>query len=258
MKPIKQLEESDTLFKMGFKKQFFIIVILLVIGRNDLSAQTQRATYVGIELGSALQMGNVERTDLHGLRLKNTINPQIRIIANFELTESLYLKSGLGLMTYSTNISFESYSDPVLIREVPNISLGLEKEIVKSGKFKPYLGFDIFINSRPKMNSIEINSPEGARLIPASETENILVHQASITASSSSFIIYLMPSMGINYQINNKILATLFGSYGWNISEPLIVFDYSSLRLNGNAHSFQGSYSGNLFALQVGLRYRLK
>ncbi|RZS96331.1 hypothetical protein BC751_1900 [Cecembia calidifontis] len=240
--------------------KYIILTLFLIFGFGeiDLSAQSQKEVILGIELGPAMQFGNIDQSNLQGLTLKNTLNPQIRFNGYLELSDNLRLKTGLGLMTYSTNLAFGEFSDPVLIREVANISLGLEKEFLSNRKLRPFLGLDIFVQSRPKMNKVEFDSSEGIKLIPASETQDILVNQGTVTVSSSSVFLYLTPSVGFNYQLSNKILASLSGTYGWNLTDPLIIFDYSTLTLGERSYSFKGSYSGDFLSVLVGLKYRLR
>lgn len=246
------------MLKMDSKHILFVLILFFQFGSSNLYSQNQKEKFLGIEIGPVLQFGNVEQSNLQGLRLKNTLNPQIRFVGNFELGENTFLKTGLGLMTYSTNIAFGEFSDPVLIREVANISLGLEKEFLRKAKLRPFIGLEVFVQSRPKMNNVSFDSPEGIKLIPASETQIILVNQGTVSVSSSPIFLYLNPSIGLRYQLSNKTLVTLSGTYGWNISDPLIIYDYRTLTLDGRNYNFKGSYSGDFFAIQVGLKYRIR
>lgn len=246
------------MLKMDIKHILLALILFFQFGSSDLYSQNQKEKYLGIEIGPVLQFGNVEQSNLQDLMLKNTLNPQIRFIGNFELGENLFLKTGLGLMTYSTNITYREYSDPVLIREVANISLGLEKEFLRKAKLRPFIGLEVFVQSRPKMNNVVFDSTEGIKLIPAIENQNILINQGTVSVSSSPIFLYLTPSIGLNYQLSNKILATLSGTYGWNISDPLIIFDYRTLTLDGSNYSFKGNYSGDFLAIQVGMKYRMR
>lgn len=243
---------------MDTKHILLVLILFFQFGSSNLYSQNQKEKYLGIEIGPVLQFGNVEQSNLQGLKLKNTLNPQIRIIGYFDIGENLFLKTGLGLMTYSTNIAFGEFSDPVLIREVVNVSLGLEKELLSNAKVRPFIGLEVFVQSRPKMNNVSFDSPEGVKLIPASETQNILVNQGTVNVSSSPLFLYLNPSIGLRYQLNNKTLATLSGTYGWNISDPLIIYDYRTLTLGGRNYNFKGSYSGDFFAIQLGLKFRIR
>lgn len=246
------------MLKMDTKQIFLVLIIFVQFGSNNLYSQNQKEKYLGIEIGPVLQFGNVEQNNLQGLKLKNTLNPQIRFIGYFDIGENLFLKTGLGLMTYSTNIAFSEYDDPVLIREVVNVSLGLEKEFLSKAKVRPFIGLEVFVQSRPKMNNVLFDSSEGVKLIPASETQDILVNQGTVNVSSSPIFLYLNPSIGLRYQLNNKIIGTLSGTYGWNISDPLIIYDYRTLTLDGRNYNFKGSYSGDFLAIQVGLKYRIR
>jgi hypothetical protein len=241
---------------MDIKIRLFVFLLFLFTG-SSIKAQDAKNKFLGLETGFNLAYPDNQLSTLKGLNADKVLNPQIRIQGGYELYSGWYLKGAFGLSSHSTKMVYEQFEDKISMGVSPNFSIGAEKELVTFGKFSGFLGLDVMVSFRSKMASYQINSSEGVVLLPANSSESIMIKEGLVKYGSSRSILNLLPHLGVKYQINNKVQATVQTSYGWNVSESLAILDYKNITLNTKDYQFKSTYSGNFIGFSLGLRYRL-
>lgn len=221
-------------------------------------AQEIKNQFVGFRVGPSFLPSHAVFSDLESLSPNTTTNAKMEVFGKFQLIENFYLNGAIGLLSYSTSLSFGDFVDKRNLGLIPNIQVGADYFFVNPSKLTPYLGINLMGAIRPNWKSYTIDSQEGIKLMPSPEGSDLLVESASVNHSDAPFILHIVPEIGIQYAIAKKTSLLLSYSFGWNVSQKITEVNYNRLTFNGQVHQLQYYYTGNFSAIQLGLAFLLK